>query len=178
MCIIVYKLSYITQHRTTPPDIRFRPFFQDNLGEPVPEENFRTVWCKGRLTQADTLTIPLGPTPSWLTSAHLHHPPIFYRPDALPAAQPKVSKHWRQNTAQNSSDNFLSYPNVYWGGVPYKGNTKYGHYGIPGDDETLYNDGWIRNQRKKWWHGVKDNTNSSGLSQDDTNGISGTKIKW
>jgi len=29
--------------------------------------------------------------------AHLHHPPhIFYRPDALPAAQPTVSKHWRQ----------------------------------------------------------------------------------
>jgi len=22
--------------------------------------------------------------------------PIFYRPDALPAAQPTVSKHWRQ----------------------------------------------------------------------------------
>jgi len=35
-------------------------------------------------------------TPSGLTSAHLHHPPNFYRPDALPAAQPTVSKHWRQ----------------------------------------------------------------------------------
>jgi len=23
-------------------------------------------------------------------------PHIFYRPDALPAAQPTVSKHWRQ----------------------------------------------------------------------------------
>jgi len=27
---------------------------------------------------------------------NLHHPPIFYRPDALPAAQLTASKHWRQ----------------------------------------------------------------------------------
>ena len=54
-----------------------RPFFQDHPGEPVPEENFWTLWCKGRLTEADTPTIRLGATPSGLTSAHLHHPPIF-----------------------------------------------------------------------------------------------------
>jgi len=34
-----------------------------------------TLWCKGRLTEADTLTIRLAATPSRLTSAHLHHPP-------------------------------------------------------------------------------------------------------
>jgi len=55
-----------------------RPFFQDHLGEPMPEENFWTLWCKGRLTEADTLTIWLGATPSRLTSACLHHPPIFF----------------------------------------------------------------------------------------------------
>ena len=55
-----------------------RPFFQDHPGEPVPEENFWTTWCKGRLTEADTLTIRLGATPSGLTSARLHHPPIFF----------------------------------------------------------------------------------------------------
>jgi len=27
---------------------------------------------------------------------HLHHPPVFYRPDALPAAQATASKHWRK----------------------------------------------------------------------------------
>jgi len=43
-----------------------------------------------------TMTIWLGAAPSGLTSAHLHHPPIFYRPDALPDAEPTVSKHWRQ----------------------------------------------------------------------------------
>ena len=70
-----------------------RPFFWDHLGEPVPEENFWTSCCKGRLTEADTPTIRLGATPSGLTSAHVHHPPTFYRPDALPTAQPTVSKH-------------------------------------------------------------------------------------
>jgi len=64
-----------------------RPFF--NLVELVPEENFWTLWCKGRLTEADML----GATPAGLTSAHLHYPPFFYRPDALPAAQPTVSKN-------------------------------------------------------------------------------------
>jgi len=60
------------------------------------KENFWTLWCKGRLTEADTASIWLDATPSGLTtvtSAHLHHPPCFYRPDALPAAQPTMSKH-------------------------------------------------------------------------------------
>jgi len=49
-----------------------RPFFRDHPGEPVPEENFWTLWCKGRLTEADTLTIQMGTTPSGLTMAHRH----------------------------------------------------------------------------------------------------------
>jgi len=87
VCLCQYIIICYLHHATTV----LRPFFRDHPGEPVPEENFWTLWCKGRLTQADTQT-----TPSGLTSAHLHHPPIFYRPDALPAAQPTVSKHWRQ----------------------------------------------------------------------------------
>jgi len=54
------------------------PFFRDHPGEPVPEENFWTLQCKGRLTEADTPTIRLGATPSGLTSAHLHHPPFLW----------------------------------------------------------------------------------------------------
>ena len=40
-----------------------QPFFRDHLGEPVPKENFWTLWCKERLTGADTPTIraPLQP---------------------------------------------------------------------------------------------------------------------
>jgi len=30
------------------------PCFRDHPGEPVPEENLWTLWCKGRLTKADT----------------------------------------------------------------------------------------------------------------------------
>jgi len=44
----------------------------------VPGENFWTLWCEGRLTEADTQTIWLGSTPSGLTSAHLHHPAMFF----------------------------------------------------------------------------------------------------
>jgi len=56
----------------------FTAIFQDHPGEPVPEENFWTLWCKGRLTEADTLTIRLGTIPSGLTSAYLHYPPICF----------------------------------------------------------------------------------------------------
>jgi len=87
---LVVKIFQVNTHTHTTV---LWPFFQDHPGELVPEENFWTLWCKGRITEADTLTIRLGATPSGLTSDHLHHPPIFYRPDALPAAQPTVSKH-------------------------------------------------------------------------------------
>jgi len=65
------KLDY---HHTTAV---LRPFFREHPGEPVPEENFWTLWCKGRSTEADTPTIRLGATPSRLTTTHLHHPPYF-----------------------------------------------------------------------------------------------------
>jgi len=66
----------VSKNTTTITDLW--PFFQDHPGEPVPEENFWTLWSKGRLAEADTPTIWLGATPSGLTSdAWLHHPPIF-----------------------------------------------------------------------------------------------------
>jgi len=77
----------IYHHHTTTV---LSPFFWDHPGEPVPEENFWTLWCKGSLTEANTLTVRLGATPSRLTIAHLHHPPIFYKPDSLPATHPSV----------------------------------------------------------------------------------------
>ena len=52
---------------------RFTALFRDHPGDPLPDENFWTLWCKGRLTEADTLTIQLGATPSGPISAHLHH---------------------------------------------------------------------------------------------------------
>jgi len=77
-----------------------QPFFRHHPGESVPEENFWTLWCKGRLTEADTRTIRLSATPSGLTSAHFHHPPIFYRPDALHAAQLCQSTEYKNQLLQ------------------------------------------------------------------------------
>jgi len=67
----------------------FTDLFLGRPGEPVPEENFWTVWCKGISTAAGTPTIRLGATASGLSSAHLHHPPhiftgrMLFLPDAL-----------------------------------------------------------------------------------------------
>jgi len=70
-CRLAFALVYFHLFsKTTPHHIRFTAIFQDHLGEPVPEENLWTLWCKGKLTEADTPTIRL-------TSAHLHHPPFF-----------------------------------------------------------------------------------------------------
>ena len=77
------------------------PFFRDHSREPVPEESFWTLQCKGRLTEAETLTIQLG-APSGLTSTPPPSP-IFYRPDAIPATQPTVSKHLRQLSAERNT---------------------------------------------------------------------------
>ena len=89
-------LKHLVKLSTTTTTTVLRPFFRDHPGEPVPEENCWTLWCKGRLTEADAPNIRLGATPSGLTSAHLHRPPIFYRPDTLPATQRTASKHRRQ----------------------------------------------------------------------------------
>ena len=71
--LILHNCTRITAYYTT---TILRPFFRDHPGEPVPEENFWTSWCKGRLTEADTLTIRLGATPSRLTTVS---PTIFQR---------------------------------------------------------------------------------------------------
>jgi len=65
------------QSTTTTPQPFYGLFFWDHLGELGPEENFWTLWCKGRLTEADTPAIRMGATPSRQSSAHLHHPPFF-----------------------------------------------------------------------------------------------------
>jgi len=68
---------------TSKTAIILRPFFRDHPSEPVPEENLWPLWCKGRLTEADTPTIRLGAIPSELTSAHLRHIPHFLRAGCL-----------------------------------------------------------------------------------------------
>jgi len=96
--LAMYVFSISTPHHTTTTVLR--PFFRDHLGEPVPKENFWTLWCKGRLTEADTPTIQMGATPSGLTSAHFHHPPYFLQagcPSCHPTNSikaPKATSNW------------------------------------------------------------------------------------
>jgi len=84
-CLAILRMY---DHSTTPTVLR--PFFQDHPGELVPEENFWALWCKGRLTEADTQTIRLGATPYGPTSAHLHHPHIFLQA-GCPSCRPTNS---------------------------------------------------------------------------------------
>jgi len=70
-------MSQITRYCKITITTVLQPFFRDTPGELVPEENFWTLWCKGRLTEADKPTIRLDATPSGLTSPDLHHPPFF-----------------------------------------------------------------------------------------------------
>jgi len=60
-----------------PPQLLYSPFSGTTRVSRCQKRNFWTLWFKGRLTEADTPTIWLGATPSGLTSAHLHHAPIF-----------------------------------------------------------------------------------------------------
>ena len=68
-CLTMSYKMWMKRHTTTTATTVLWSFFWDHRGEPVPEENFWTLWCEGRLTEADTPTIRLGATPSGLSSA-------------------------------------------------------------------------------------------------------------
>ena len=97
--VAIDSICLIMRSTTTITTI-LQPFFQDHPGEPVPEENFWTLWCKGRLTEklncimdhtdTDTPTIRLGTTPSGLSSARLHDPPCFLQA-GCPSCRPTNS---------------------------------------------------------------------------------------
>ena len=91
--MVDFGLSPTWNHHHTTTVLR--PFFLDHPGEPVPKENSWTLWYKGKLTQAGTLTIRLGATPSGLTSAYPHHPICFLRarcPSCCPTNSDKALK--------------------------------------------------------------------------------------
>ena len=62
--------------RTTPQPF-YGPFSRTTQVSQCQKRNFWTLWRKGRLTEADTLTIRLGTIPSGLTTAHLHYPSLM-----------------------------------------------------------------------------------------------------
>jgi len=93
-CIWIISCSIWPICTTTHTTTVLRPIFWDHPGEPVPEEKFWTLWCKGRLTEADTPTIRLGATPSRLTSATSTIPPFLQAgcPSCLPTNSVKALK--------------------------------------------------------------------------------------
>jgi len=92
---------------TTTTTTVLQPLFQDHPGEPVPEENYWTLWCKERLAEADTLTIWLGATPSGLTTAHLQHPPTYFT-GRMPFCCPNNSVRALEGTVFSGWRNKLS----------------------------------------------------------------------
>ena len=95
------------------------PFLWDHPGEPVPEENFWTLWCKGRLMEADIPTIWLSTTPSGLTRAHLYHLPIFFT-GWMPFLSPNQQ---HQSTEGNKYRNNNELEMLRWDHSPAVGQT-------------------------------------------------------
>jgi len=94
-----------------------RPLFRDHPGEPVPEENFWTLWCKGRHTNR-----PAG-RPAGLTSAHLHHRPIFTgRMSFLPPNKQC------QSTEGNCQSGRYRYTGMRFDGLTYKNQKRLWHW--------------------------------------------------
>jgi len=48
---------------------------------------------QGKIMGAEVPSVWVGATSTGLTAPPPHNPKVFYRPDALPAAQPTASKH-------------------------------------------------------------------------------------
>jgi len=51
---------------------------------------------QGKINRGRHTLHPAGHHSIWTNLCPPPSPPFFYRPDALPAAKPTVSKHWRQ----------------------------------------------------------------------------------
>jgi len=81
LCIYQSRHTMINNALKTHTTTVLRPFFRDHPGEPVPEQNFWTLWCKGRLTEAECRHIDhLDGHHSIRTKQcppPLHHPPLF-----------------------------------------------------------------------------------------------------
>ena len=99
----VYNFSKwaILKCATTTTTTILRPFFRDHPGELVPEENLWTLWCKGRLTEADNH--PAG-RHSIRTNQCPPPPSLHFLHAGCPSCnQPTVSKHCTQQWKKASN---------------------------------------------------------------------------
>jgi len=88
----VRHILYITDSTTTPHHNRFTTLFPGPPGWAGARRELLDFMVQGKINRGRHTDHPAD----GLTSALLHQTPIFYKPDALPAAQPTVSKHRRQ----------------------------------------------------------------------------------
>jgi len=78
-CKMVVVLAFTSLVIKPPPPQPFYGPFSRTTQVSRCQKRTSGLWCKGRLTEADTQTVWLGATPSGLTSAYLHHPPISHK---------------------------------------------------------------------------------------------------
>jgi len=90
-------------HTHTHTHTRLTAFFQDYLGKPVPERKNRSgfYWSNRLSGSGISWAICKSASRSRQTTMPATYHSVFYRPDALPAAQPTASKHWRHKHLTN-----------------------------------------------------------------------------
>jgi len=89
-CFICFE-TFLTPIYTTTTVLR--PLFRDHPGEPVPEEKLLDFVVQGKINRGTHTDHPDGRHSIRTNQCPPPPSPIFYRLDALPAAQPTVSKH-------------------------------------------------------------------------------------
>jgi len=87
---VISNMFFLANHLATTTVLR--PFFRDHPGEPVQKRTSRLV-VQGKINRGRHTDHPAGRHSIRTNQCPPPPSPIFYRPDALPAAQPTVSKH-------------------------------------------------------------------------------------
>ena len=109
--------TYYNHHHTTTV---LRPFFRDHPGEPVPEENFWTLRCKGRLTETDTPTIRMTGRHSIRTNQCPPPPSSPFFTGRMPFLLPNQQRHQLPVYHYRRTSSFLYLATGYGDGA---GNT-------------------------------------------------------
>jgi len=104
----LYQVHFSCRRRvlkTTTPQPFYGPFSGTTQVSRCQKRTSGLYGAREDLTEADTPIIRRHSI--WTNLCPPPPSPIFYRPDALPAAQPTVSKHWRQETYVEKWQNII-----------------------------------------------------------------------
>jgi len=99
LCVSSHSTTHTHTHTHT--HTRLTAIFRDYPGEPVglPERQNQSGFYWSKRVSGSGISWNIcksAPRSRQITMPTPHHS-VFYRPDALPAAQPTASKHWRIN---------------------------------------------------------------------------------